>query len=288
MSKKVIPEFKKKLENENKSIYTIVAYIKDIEQFLEFCENERGKSLNKIDSKDIEAFIEEYKKRGYTLKSISRKLNSIKTFFRFCIENEYIKQNPSAIITHPKLLSKMPRVLTTQEYSALRDVCKNDQRLYSIVEILIQTGIKIGELCRVNLDDVIYDEDEIPVAIRVKQFESTLEREVPLNKAASKSTQDYLSIRPRSARSKALFVTKNGNPLLVRNIRFYLDAAFKKAGITDATVNDLRNTFIAHHLSKGTNILFISQVVGHKRVSTTEKYAKVLGINREKNKLDVL
>jgi site-specific recombinase XerD len=284
----IISKFDNKLKEDNKSIYTIIAYTKDIEQFLDFCVEVRKKSLDLVDSSDIEAFIEDRKKKGYTLKSISRKLNSLKTFFRFCIDQNHVKENPASIISHPKLESHIPRVLTTQEYRSLRDVCKKDQRLYSIVELLIQTGMKIGELCRLELDDITFKND-LPMKIRIKKYESSLEREIPLNPAASAAISDYLQIRPKFDNKKTLFLTKTGNPLLMRNIRFYLDRAFKKAGIKDATVNDLRNTFIAHHLAKGTSILFISQIVGHKRVSTTERYANLLGINREKNKtLEVL
>jgi site-specific recombinase XerD len=284
----IITKFETKLKEDNKSIYTIIAYTKDIEQFLEFCKESRKKDLEKIESSDIEAFIEDRKKKGYTLKSISRKLNSIKTFFRFAIEQNHIKQNPSSQITHPKLETHIPRVLTTQEYRSLRDAARSDQRLYSIVEILIQTGMKIGELCRLEVEDVVM-KNGVPVRLRVKKYESSLEREIPLNQPASVAIIDYLKIRPNFKEKKTLFLTKTGNPLLMRNIRFYLDRAFKNAGIKDATVNDLRNTFIAHHLSKGTSILFISQIVGHKRVSTTERYANLLGINREKNSsLDAL
>ena len=278
----IITKFETKLKEDSKSIYTIIAYAKDIEQFLDFCRDNRKKDLNQIDSTDIDAFIDFYKKKGYTLKSISRKLNSIKTFFRFCIEQNHINENPSSNVSHPKLETKIPRVLTTQEYCALRDVCRKDQRLFSIVEILIQTGMKIGELCRLEMDDIIYKNGK-PVKLNIKKHESTLERTVPLNQPAAEAILNYLEIRPKFPNKQTLFLTKTGNPLLMRNIRFYLDRTFKKAGIKDATVNDLRNTFIAHHLARGTSILFISQVVGHRRVSTTERYANLLGINKEKN-----
>lgn len=291
MNESIISKFESQLKEDNKSIYTIIAYTKDIEQFLEYCKNTKNKSLDKlseINEADISGFIENLKRRGYTLKSISRKLNSIRTFFRYCIDSRHIKENPSTHIPHPKLETHIPRVLTIQEYRALRDVCRRDPRLFSIVELLIQTGMKIGELCRLEMDDIIY-KNGIPEKLRVKKYESSFEREIPLNESASKAIIDYLQVRPKFDDKKSLFLTKTGNSLLMRNIRFYLDRAFKKAAIKDATVNDLRNTFIAHQLAKGTSILFISQVVGHKRVSTTERYAHLLGISSQKsNVLEIL
>lgn len=284
----IVSRFENQLKEDSKSIYTIIAYTKDIEQFLDFCTSSRKKDLNKVDSSDIEAYIEDLKKKGYTLKSISRKLNSIKTFFRFAIDKQHVNENPSNIIAHPKLETHIPRVLTAQEYRSLRDVARKDQRLFSIVELLIQTGMKIGELCRLEMEDVTFKNGK-PVKVRIKRHESSLEREVPLNQAASLAISEYMEVRPKFEGKKTLFLTKTGNPLLMRNIRFYLDRAFKKAGIKDATVNDLRNTFIAHHLAKGASILFISKIVGHKRVSTTERYANLLGINKDKgNTLEVL
>lgn len=284
----IIQLFENKLKEEDKSIYTVIAYKKDIEQYLDFCTNVRNKKLNEIDTEDIKAFIEDLKEKGYTMKSISRKINSIRTFSRFALESKYIDANPASSIPHPKFESRLPRVLTTQEYKALRDTCRKDQRLYSIVELLLQTGMKIGELCRLTLDDIIY-ENGVPVRLKIQAYESTPDREILLNEAASNALVDYLKIRPQHEGSRHIFLTKSGKPMLIRNVRFYLDRAFKKAGIEDATVNDLRNTFIAHHLARGTSILFISKMVGHKRISTTERYANLLGYNKPKPEtLDVL
>ena len=77
-----------------------------------------------------------------------------------------------------------------------------------------------------------------------------------------------------------MYVTKNGRPLLVRNIRTAIDKAFEKASIKNAKVNDLRNTFIAHHLAKGVSLVTVSKLVGHKRISTTEKYLGLVTDNR--------
>lgn len=289
MDVKAISElFKQKLKEENKSIYTIIAYEKDIEQFLHFCVKNIGKSIEDIDGQDVLKFIEHLKENGYTTKSISRKLNSIRTFCRFAVERKIIRQNPATNVPHPKIENKLPRVLSTQEYRALRDVCREDKRLYSIVELLLQTGLKIGELCRLHLSDIIYDNNGKPIALKIRKYESTPEREVNLNEAAANAILTYLEVRPKVDREE-LFLTRRGKPVLIRNIRFYLEKAFKKAGIEGATVNDLRNTFIAHQLARGASIILISKMVGHKRISTTERYANLLGININKpSKLEVL
>ena len=102
-------------------------------------------------------------------------------------------------------------------------------------------------------------------------------RKVPLNKAVIEAMKKYLNeTRPKLESTKHFFITKTGNALLVRNIRSTLDRYFKLAGVENAKVNDLRHTFIAHHLSQGTSIQIVSKVVGHKRLSTTERYLEYI------------
>ena len=94
---------------------------------------------------------------------------------------------------------------------------------------------------------------------------------MPLNKSVMEAIKGYLKIRP-GTKERTLFVTKTGKPLLVRNIRSTIDRYFKISEIPNAKVNDLRHTFVAHHLKKGASLVLVSKIAGHKRLSTTEKY----------------
>lgn len=264
-------QFIKNLREKNRSEATVLAYGKDIEQLIEFL-NELDKSrTSHIKKEDLLAFISKLGKENYTKKSISRKINSTKTFFRFLEINEYITDNPANLISHPKFETLPPRILTKIEYRALRDACREDKRISAIIEILLQTGIRIGELRSLCLEDMIINENHEDGELIIKPAHRTKGRTIPLNKAVIKSLNDYLQIRPHT-KEKALFVTKTGKPLLIRNIRSAIDRYFEKAGIENAKVNDLRHTFIAHHLMRGTSLILISKIAGHKRLSTTEKY----------------
>lgn len=258
-------QFKDYLKKQNRALATIVAYTKDIDQLISFLTDLGKKTVKEVQKDDLEAFLKKLTQDGYTLKSLSRKINSIKTFYRFLKNSNYISLNPAADIIHPKYTVKPPRILSKMEYRALRDACRSDVRTYAIVELFLQTGIRIGELANLKTANV-QDKDLV-----VEPQESHSQRNVPLNKAAKESLDKWFSLRPKSADS-SLFVTKTGKPLLVRNIRTTIDRYFKIAGIEDAKVNDLRHTFIAHHLASGTPLTVISKLVGHKRLSTTEKY----------------
>lgn len=254
------------LKNKSRASATILAYGKDIDQLASFLNDELQKlSAGEVTKEDLENFLDKLSKNGYTQKSISRKINSIKTFFGFLVSNGHITINPSLPITHPKYEVKPPRILSPLEYRALRDACRGDLRISAIVEVLLQTGIRIGELANLRQDDV---RDR---SLFIRPFEGHPGREVFLNKAAKTALQNYLEIRPK-ARTDHVFVTRNGKQLLIRNIRTAVDRYFKLAGIENTKVNDLRHTFIAHHLRAGVSLVAISKLVGHKRISTTERY----------------
>ena len=191
------------------------------------------------------------------------------------MDNSKINDNPSEKLSHPKFDVKPPRVLSEMEYRALRDVSRVAVRLFSIVELLLQTGIRIGELSNLCIDDVRTSKDGRINYIYLKEQGSHESRKVPLNKSAYNAIQEYLKVRPESEED-TLFITKNGRPLLVRNIRTTIDKAFERAGIKNAKVNDLRSTFIAHHLANGVSLVTVSKLVGHKRLSTTEKYLNLV------------
>jgi site-specific recombinase XerD len=275
--------FVKDLEEKGRAESTIIAYSKDIEQLLNFLSEEGITSLDEVDIEELEKYKQDLQDNNYTPKSVSRKINSTRTFFKFLLEKRVIKDNPSEKLAHPKFKTKPPRVLTEMEYRALRDVSRVDVRLFSIVELLLQTGIRIGELAALTLDDIRQSKDGKIDFLYIKASGSHSARKVPLNKSAKKALDEYLKIRPETE-DDTIFITKNGRPLLVRNIRTAIDKAYEKAGIKNAKVNDLRNTFIAHHLANGVSLVTVSKLVGHKRLSTTEKYLNLVKMQVEEDK----
>lgn len=269
-------QFIKYLKESGRAHATILAYSKDIEQVVSFVKDAGKKNVSEVKKEDLKAFLKKLSGEGYTPKSLSRKINSIKTFYRFLKNNNFVTINPAAEINHPKYEIKPPRILSRMEYRALRDACRGDTRTYAIVELFLQTGIRIGELANIKLADI--KENEVVITTQEKHPE----RAVPLNKAVKKAVDKWLSIRPDS-QNEALFVTKTGNPLLIRNIRTTIDRYYKLAGIQKAKVNDLRHTFIAHHLAAGASLTVISRLVGHRRLATTEKYLELIKERKPKN-----
>jgi len=266
-------QFVSYLENSSKAHATVIAYSKDIEQLVEYANKEGRESVDEVTTEDIDAFKEVLKKRRYTGKSISRKVNSIKAFFRYLMTEGILSDNPADVVTHPDFEQAPPRILSRIEYRALRDACRGDQRISAIVELLLQTGMRISEVAALEMQHVDFDRNVIDIMPQ----NSREQRRVPMNKAAKTALQNYMQNRPR-ARENVVFLTKTCRPFLVRNIRTAIDRYFRLAGISGAKVNDLRHTFIIEQLKAGTPLVYVSQLVGHRRITTTEKYLKLIEV----------
>jgi len=285
-------EFKRYLSENKRSLSTIVAYSKDIEQLVSFLKELSKNHIHDVTKEDLESFLSKMTKNGYTPKSISRKLNSTRTFYRFLKINEYVADDPSLLVAHPRYQLAAPRILTPTEYRALRDAARNDHRMFAVIELLLQTGIRIGELANLKLSDIQKEK------LHIAPYEKHGERMVPLNSRAQEAISKYLGIRPNpptysglssgsktGGNSEHLFITKSGKPFLIRNIRTAVERYFRLAEVKNAKVNDLRHTFVAHHLKHGVSLVLISKVLGHKRISTTERYLEYVKDRAKENSL---
>jgi len=265
------------LTQKGKSTNTIVAYKGDINQLISFLKNQKINLITEVTTSHIDSFKKDLTDNNYTAKSISRKLNSIKNFFSFLKNEGILGIDPSLDIKHPKYENDLPKILKPIEYRSLRDACRNDTRATAIVELMLQAGLRIKEIENLKLEDVKEND------LYVETYESHSSRSVPLNNSAKTALKKYLDDGRYPSRSKNVFVTKTGKTLLARNIRSLLNRFFNRADIKDVKVNDLRNTFIVFQLKSGVPIDVVSQVVGHKRISTTEKYLELID-NKEESR----
>ncbi len=270
------------LKEKHRSSSTILAYGKDIEQIIDYLKSQKVEFPNQTSSELLQSFMQKLAHESYTPKSISRKTNSTKTFFKFLKNAALIDTDPAISLEHPSFETKPPRILSKMEYRALRDAARGDTRMSAIIELLLQSGIRIGELAKVTVDDVRLETENPNIYVRIE--EGSAERTIPLTKSVIEAIKKYLEIRPQT-QSKALFITKTGRPLLVRNIRTAIDRYFRLAGIKGAKVNDLRHTWVTHQLSSGLSLSVISKLAGHKRVSTTEKYLQYVPARTSEDKI---
>jgi site-specific recombinase XerD len=264
-------KFIEELKSEGRSEATLVAYNKDIDQIVVSLSKQGTENVEDMKITNLEVFMKDLADQNYTPKSISRKTNAARTFIKYLTKEGLLKEDISDQLKHPKLETKAPRILTKLEYRALRDSAKADNRSYAMIEVLLQAGLTISELAGIKLEQLDIKNETGSVFIPKKNNRE--ERTVPLNKAVVEAVNKYISeSRPRMEKSTNLFITKTGRPLLIRNIRSTIDRFFRLAGVENAKVNDLRHTFVAHHIRNGVNLTYLAKIAGHKRVSTTERY----------------
>ena len=278
--KNLIPKFMKHLEDKGRSPSTILAYRADLEQLLEFLKDKNKVLPGQVYAADIEAFRDSLLAKKYTPKSVSRKLNAVKTFFRWKVDEKHLSKDASKDVAHPKISPSVPKFLSPLEYRALRDVVRDDVRIAAIIELILQTGMRISEVANLKLDNVGKKE------VKIEAYATQPERAIPLNKPARDALNAYLKIRPKTD-SPFAFVSKNGKPLAVRNIRAAIDRYFHRAEIPGYSVNDLRTTFIVENLKAEVDLIMLSQAVGHKRLSTTERYLNLAEVKEPGKKQDL-
>ena len=283
-------KFIDELRTEGKSEATVVAYNKDIEQLLSFLADKKITEVEQVKIEPVISFMKDLESRNYTPNSISRKTNATRTFIKFLTREKFLKEDISSQLKHPKFETNAPRILTKMEYRALRDAAKNDVRSYAMIEVLLQTGVTISELAGIRMEDLEI-KGEIGTLFIPKR-NNKVERTIPLNKAVVEAINRHIEKgRPKVEKSSNdLFITKTGKTLLIRNIRSTIDRFFRLAGVEKAKVNDLRHTFVAHHLENGVSISYLAKVSGHKRESTTEKYLEYIQKpeNMDKTELGIL
>ena len=276
LPEKALGLFTEALTKNGKSSNTIVAYKGDLNQLFAFLKKENPNiTVDSVSQDALESFKKDLTQNGYTAKSVSRKLNSIKNFFSFLKNENHISVDPSTEVKHPKYENDLPKILKPIEYRSLRDACRNDSRATAIVELMLQSGLRIKEIENLKLDDVKENE------LLIETYESHSSRIVPLNNSAKTALKKYIETGRYPGKAKNVFVTKTGRSLLARNIRSLLNRYFNKADIKNIKVNDLRNTFIVFQLKAGVPIDVVSQIVGHKRISTTEKYLELIDSKEE-------
>lgn len=279
--KNLLPKFIESLKTKGRSPATVLAYRSDLEQLVIFLIKREKVTPDQVRPDDLDAFRDVLLNDKYTPKSVSRKLNAVKTFFRWMISENVVSSDVSSSVAHPKIENALPKFLSQLEYRALRDVVRSDIRIAAIIELILQTGLRISEVANLKTEHIADG-----VNAKIEAYATQPERNVPLNKPASEVLKQYMEIRPK-ADSPYVFISKNGKPLAVRNIRASIARYMQKAELPTYSVNDLRTTFIVENLKAGVDLVMLSQISGHKRLSTTERYLELAQVT-EPGKKQVL
>lgn len=259
----------------NASRHTLENYRRDLVQYERYL-SERNISFNAADHVIIRGFLASLYQKHLKKSSIARKLAAIRSFYRFCLQKEWVEENPAKVVSTPKQDKNVPSFLSEEETVALLDIPQSKDPLLirdrAILELLYATGVRVSELVGLDLDDIHTGERLIRVMGKGKK-----ERLVPFGTQAEHVLREYIQNRYRIHEGKihkdALFLNNRGERLSVRSVQrkvnHYLERTAVKRKISP---HSLRHSFASHLLSRGADLRVIQELLGHESLSTTQKY----------------
>ncbi len=284
------------------SRYTLHDYTSDLEQFFEFITppGEKPLPLEQIDHRVIREFVGHLYDRNLQKSSVARKLVSLRSFFRFCIRQELIKQNPAMLVSMPKLPKRVPKVLSVDEMNAMlehllkepsaqpnsrrqrtpqqqeeaRLMLKRDR---AILELMYASGLRVSELAGLDMEDI----DPNSRMLRVLG-KGSKERVIPYGRKAENALVGYWPVRNKIlAHPKvepdyhAVFLNYRGGRIGARAVHTIVAKYGKLANIDwNLHPHSLRHAFATHMLADGADLRAIQELLGHVSLSTTQRYTQ--------------
>ncbi|NDV25487.1 tyrosine recombinase XerC [Desulfovibrio sp. JC010] len=259
------------------SAATLRSYAKDLTQFEEFLETRKSTLAKpeKIIPDHVRAFLAKLHGQRLAKSTMSRKLSSLRSFFKYMTRHRFIKNDPMVGIRNPKQEMRHPRSLNVDQAVNLMDAQLGeepaDKRDLALAEMLYGSGLRVSEAITLDLFDI----DTSSGVVRVSG-KGNKERLSPLSDAACKAVNDYLAVRAElgaSLEEQALFVGNRGGRLNRRQVNRILARMAEGAGLHEGVhPHMLRHSFASHMLQSGADMRSVQELLGHEHLSTTQRY----------------
>ena len=266
-----VNNFYEYLLTKNYSQNTILSYINDLYYFYLFVK----KDLDLVKEEDIRDYLEYLNLKKDKSTSVSRKISTFKSFYKFLYLNEYIdkKEYPLSKISYPKTEKKLPKFIYYNDLlEMINESSKGKEGLRDrlIIEMLYATGVRVSELVNIKINDIDFNNRRIIVCGKVNK-----ERIVYYGEYAMKVLNDYLRER-ENINNQYLFLNNRGEKLTDRGVRYIIDNIMKNLSVkTHVTPHVLRHTFATDMLNNGCDIKVVQELLGHSSLKTTEVYTHV-------------
>jgi len=270
----------------NLSSHTIEGYLNDLEQFRTFLEasgiSGGSKGVLLTDHLVIRSFLASLYREKLRKVTISRKVSALRSFYRYLLRQGMVAVNPAELVQLPRCEKYIPVVLSADEMQALLQVKFTGdavgRRDRAVIELFYSTGIRLSELTGLNIADVHFQEELIKVRGKGKK-----ERIVPAGRPALLAIESYLLERPQLRKNttdkegeEALFLSTRGKRMNPRGVARVVERLVRESGIgRKISPHALRHTFATHLLDAGADLRSIQEMLGHKSLSTTQKYTSV-------------
>ena len=269
----MLEKFESYLESEKRfSSHTVTAYLKDVNQFLDAMEITLMEDLKEIKHSLIRSWMVALIEQGIVNRSVNRKLSTLRTFFKWCLQEKIVDSNPMVKITGPKSEKRLPSFVREQDMSvskleAVFPATIEGKRDQLIFELFYQTGIRLAELIDLKKQD--FNSCQIKVLGKRNK-----ERIIPLSNNLSSELIAYQrNLEEEQAASSYLFSLKNGDKiypkLVYRKINYYLGLI---TNLEKKSPHVLRHTFATHMLNNGAGLETLKDILGHANLSATQVY----------------
>ena len=278
MVEKASDQFLRSLHELNASPHTIKAYTGDLDAFAAYVGT---RDWRHIDHVTIRGFLSHLYEKGLGKTSVARSLAAVRSLYRWLAQEGVVEQNPAALVSTPKLPKKLPRVPTIEEMNTVLDgpmpeVAAFPERDRLMFELLYGCGIRNSELVGINLDDIRLSNEAILIRGKGKK-----ERYVPFGDLVKSALASYLPLRlqmlaERKKNINALLINLRGGRLTTRSAgRIVKKVAVAKGLPPDVHPHTLRHAFGTHMLEEGADLRAIQEMLGHERLSTTQRYTQL-------------
>jgi integrase/recombinase XerC len=258
---------------------TVRAYAADLRQFTAFLNGggAGGIDLDLVSLRSVRSFLGHLSALGLEPSTLSRKLATLRSFFRFLNREGEMEGNPARALPTPSLPQRLPPALTVDEAFRLLEgaglASRSPLRDRAALELLYSSGLRVGELSSLDLEDL-----DLPGGIVRVKGKGRKERLVPVGSKAVLALARYVTEERRSlpADRDPLFVNRRGTRLSSRSINRLITALCRRQGWPKkVTPHSLRHSFATHLLSGGADLRAIQEMLGHKSLSTTQRYTRV-------------
>jgi integrase/recombinase XerC len=275
---KAADQFLLSLHELNASPHTIKAYTGDLDSFAAYIGT---RDWRHIDHVTIRGFLSHLYEKGLSKTSVARSLAAVRSLYRWLAQEGVVEQNPAALVSTPKLPKKLPRVPTIEEMNTvlggpMPEVAAFPERDRLMFELLYGCGIRNSELVGINLDDIRLSNEAILIRGKGKK-----ERYVPFGDSVKSALAAYLPTRlqvlaERRKNINALLINQRGGRLTTRSAgRIVKKIAVAKGLPPDVHPHTLRHAFGTHMLEEGADLRAIQEMLGHERLSTTQRYTQL-------------
>lgn len=265
------------------SAATVRAYLTDIRQFMAFLA-EQGGAPDRIYAagrRDVQSFLAELFRQGEARSSMSRKLAALRSFFQYALRMGQVRENPAKAVRNPRQESYQPRVLNVDEIFSVLDVESGadgeplrHSRDKALAELLYGSGLRISEALGLNVDDV-----QLAAGVVRVMGKGNRERMAPLSDSCVPALREWLDDRTLLAADgePALFVgMRGGRRMQRREAARSMERLGSLAGVAKHfSPHALRHSFATHLLDGGADLRSVQELLGHRRLTTTQRYTQV-------------